>query len=180
MFLPLTYRIEFILIFYLIIFLRFFCIFLPFFMSTFFYFQINIFVKMSDSDKALNAFLDSFKGDQEEEEVQEQKDEEVQDQEGGQEPEKNKEEDKDEEVEDLILELSEDKDEPRKSTRMVSSQKVKTFKLKYPFNSMKGAYMYGSTLFTNAFVGKARNIPRPPPGNLEVHTNDEVEIFAGS
>ena len=32
----------------------------------------------------------------------------------------------------------------------------------------------------DAYVRRARIITRPPPGNLEVNTNDEVELFAGS
>ena len=111
---------------------------------------------MSDSEETLNAFLDSFKGDQEEDEFESDLDETLNalldSYKGGQE-------------EDVYEE---------------NSYLNQYFKFLSTHDSMKGAYMYESTLFTDAYVRKARNIQRPPPGNLEVHTNDEVEIFAGS
>ena len=110
---------------------------------------------MSDSDETLNAFLDSFKGDQEEEEF---------------------ESDLDETLNALVVSFKGDQEEEFEENSYLNQY----LKFLSTHNSMKGAYMYGSTLFIDAYVRKARNIPRPPPGNLEVHTNDEVEIFAGS
>ena len=104
--------------------------------------QINKILSV-DSDEALGlrsvAFLDSFKGDQEEEEF---------------------ESDLDETLNALVVSFKGDQEEEEFEENSYLNQYLKFLST---HNSMKGAYMYGSTLFIDAYVRKARNIPRPPP-----------------